>query len=191
VPDVMYSAANYLSNAGWKADERWGREVVLPANFDFALSGTGIRKTVSEWNALGLLRVDGAALGQADIQASLLVPAGANGPAFLGYNNFRTTMVWNRSTNYAISVGHLADRFMGEGAIVRMSSNDEKALARADVEEMQRLLNQLGVDAGKPDGVLGSRTREAVREYQLRHQLTADGYASHAMLEVLRKAVQQ
>jgi membrane-bound lytic murein transglycosylase B len=191
VPDVMYSAANYLSKAGWKGDERWGREVQLPTNFDFALSGTGVRKTVSEWHALGVRRVDGAPLGQGDILASLVVPAGANGPAFLGYNNFRTTMVWNRSTNYAISVGHLADRFMGEGPIAHMSSNDEKALARADVEELQTLLNQLGVDAGKPDGVLGTRTREAVREYQVRHQLTADGYASYAMLDVLRKAAQK
>ena len=188
LPDVLSSAANFLSKSGWKGDERWGREVILPKDFDFALSGTGVRKTVTEWNSLGIRRADGSALGQADMLASVIVPAGANGPAFLGYNNFRTTMVWNRSTFYAISVGHLADRFMGEGPIRFMPATEERTLARADVEEMQTLLNQLGVDAGKPDGVLGSRTREAVREYQLRNQLTADGYPSYDVLEILRKA---
>ncbi|MES2603726.1 MAG: lytic murein transglycosylase [Pseudomonadota bacterium] len=188
IPDVLSSAAHFLSESGWKGDERWGREVVLPENFDFALSGTGIRKTVTEWDALGIRRVDGSALGQADMQASVIVPAGADGPAFLAYDNFRTTMVWNRSTFYAISVGHLADRFMGEGPIRYMPATEERSLAKADVEEMQTLLNQLGVDAGTPDGVLGTRTREAVREYQLRNQMKADGYPSHEVLELLRNA---
>ncbi len=188
LPDVLASAAHYLSESGWKGDERWGSEVVLPGNFDFALSGTGVRKTVTEWDALGIRRVDGAPLGQADMLASVIVPAGADGPAFLGYNNFRTTMVWNRSTFYAISVGHLADRFMGEGPIQHMPADEERALARADVEEMQTLLNKLGVDAGEPDGVLGTRTREAVRDYQLRNRLQADGYPSYEMLDILREA---
>lgn len=187
VPDVMFSAANFLSKSGWKNDERWGREVTLPAGFDYALAGTTVRKTVNEWTALGVTRADGSALGNSDIPASLIVPAGANGPAFLAYNNFRTTMVWNRSTFYAISVGHLADRFLGEGPIRRMLA-DEKALARADVEEMQMLLNGLGIDAGTPDGVLGTRTREAVRSYQLQNNLTADGYPSYEILELLRGA---
>lgn len=186
LPDVMTSAANYLSQAGWKRGERWGREVVLPAGFDFALSGTGVRKTVTEWNALGVRRADGSPLGQADMQASVIVPAGADGPAFLGYDNFRTTMVWNRSQFYAISVGHLADRFMGEGPIRHMPATEERALARDNVEEMQRLLNSLGADAGEPDGVLGSGTRAAVREYQLENGMTPDGYPSYELLEILR-----
>lgn len=191
VPDVMYSAANYLSKSGWKNDERWGREVALPADFDYKLSGADIRKSVSEWAALGLTRVDGTALGNSDIQASVILPAGAAGPAFLAYNNFRTTMVWNRSTFYAISVGHLADRFLGEGPIRRMPAGDEPALARADVEEMQLLLNSLGIDAGPADGVLGTRTREAVRNFQLRNNLVADGYPSFEILEVLRSTRSQ
>lgn len=188
LPDVLSSAAHYLSQSGWKGDERWGREVVLPEGFDFALSGTGVRKTVTEWDALGVRRVDGSPLGKADMQASVIVPAGADGPAFLGYNNFRTIMVWNRSTFYAISVGHLADRFMGEGPIQHMPANEERALARADVEEIQTLLNKLGVDAGEPDGVLGTRTREAVRDYQLRSGMKADGYPSYEILDILREA---
>jgi membrane-bound lytic murein transglycosylase B len=186
VPDVMHSAANYLSQAGWKGDERWGREVVLPDNFDFALAGTQTRKTVTEWNALGVKRVDGSPLGNADIEGSIIVPAGVDGPAFLGYNNFRTTMVWNRSTNYAISVGHLADRFMGEGPIRYMPEGEERALTRAEVEEMQILLNALGFDTGTPDGSVGSRTREAIRAFQLSKDMPADSYASFELLTTLR-----
>jgi membrane-bound lytic murein transglycosylase B len=189
VPDVMTSAANYLSRAGWKEGERWGREVLLPDGFDFSLSGTGVRKTVSEWDALGVRRVDGTPLGAAAMEASVIVPAGANGPAFLAYDNFRTTMVWNRSTFYAISVGHLADRFMGEPAIRYMPTREEVALARNDVMEMQELLNQLGHDVGEPDGILGSRTREGVRLFQLANAIPADGYASHDMLLALRERV--
>lgn len=186
VPDVMTSAANYLAKSGWKAGERWGREVILPADFDFALADTSVRKTVTEWNELGVRRADGSPLGESDLMGSIVLPAGAAGPAFLGYDNFRTIMVWNRSIFYAISVGHLADRFMGGGPIVHMPS-DEQALARNDVLELQTLLNQLGFDAGTPDGVLGSRTRAAVREYQLRNGLPADGYASYAFLTTLRE----
>jgi membrane-bound lytic murein transglycosylase B len=187
VPDVMTSAANYLSRAGWKRGERWGREVVLPANFDFALADTNVRKSVTDWNKLGVRRADGAPLGESEQLGSIVVPTGANGPAFLGYDNFQTIMVWNRSIFYAISVGHLADRFMGAGPIAHMPAN-EQALARNDVLELQTLLNQLGFDAGTPDGVLGSRTRAAVREYQLRNALAADGYASFAFLTRLREA---
>jgi membrane-bound lytic murein transglycosylase B len=187
VPDVMTSAANYLSRAGWKEGERWGREVLLPPGFDFALSGTGVRKSVTEWDALGVRRADGTPLGTAAMEASVIVPAGANGPAFLAYDNFRTTMVWNRSTFYAISVGHLADRFMGEPDIQHMPATAEQALARNDVMEMQELLNRLGHDVGEPDGILGTRTREGVRLFQLANDIPADGYASHDMLLALRE----
>jgi membrane-bound lytic murein transglycosylase B len=190
IPDVLTSAAHYLAESGWKAGERWGREVVLPAGFDFALSGMTVRKTVSEWNALGLRKTDGSALGSGDMQASLVVPGGARGPAFLTYNNFRTTMVWNRSVNYAISVGYLADRLMGEDELKHTPDAGERPLNRAAVEEMQTLLNAAGIDVGKPDGVPGARTRDAVREYQFRNHLIPDGYASYEFLETLRKGVQ-
>ncbi len=186
VPDVMHSAANFLSQSGWKGDERWGREVVLPDNFDFALSGPNVRKSVTDWNALGIKRVDGSPLGNADIEGSILVPAGVDGPAFLGYNNYRTTMVWNNSMFYAISVGHLADRFLGEGPIQHMPATEQRPLTRVEVEELQNLLNSLGFDAGTPDGSVGSRTREAVRAYQLSKNLPADSFVSFDLLTTLR-----
>ncbi|MDR0781255.1 MAG: lytic murein transglycosylase [Pseudomonadales bacterium] len=186
VPDVMTSAANYLSRSGWQRGERWGREVILPKGFDFTLADTNVRKSVTQWNTLGVRRADGTPLGASEQLGSIVVPAGAAGPAFLGYGNFQTTMVWNRSIFYAISVGHLADRFMGAGPLLHMPVN-EQALTRDDVIELQTRLNQLGFDTGTPDGVLGSRTRTAVREYQLRHALAADGYASAAFLASLRE----
>src|SRR5690606_34827752 len=126
-----------------------------------------------EWNSLGVTKADGSPLGNADMEGSIIVPAGVSGPAFLGYNNYRTIMVWNRSSFYAISVGHLADRFMGGPAIQHMPATDERALTRDEVTEMQTILNALGFDAGTPDGVPGSRTREAVRQFQLQGGMPA------------------
>ena len=186
VPDVMTSAANYLSQNGWQGDERWGREVVLPAGFDFTQTGTGVRKTVTDWNRLGIRRTDGAPLGNADMLGSIVLPAGAQGPAFLTYQNYRTTMVWNRSTFYAISVGHLADRFVGGGPFVNMPSEEERPISRDEVIELQTLLNQQGIDVGTPDGISGSRTRAGVREYQARSGIPTDGYANFDLLERLR-----
>lgn len=186
LPDVFASAANYLQRSGWIAGERWGREVRLPADFDYSLSGTSQRKTVTEWAQLGVTRADGSALGSSEITGSVILPAGAAGPAFLGYNNFHTTMVWNRSIFYALSVGHLADRFMGAGPIQHQSAEEERALTRDEVLELQTILGALGFDAGTPDGTVGTRTREAVRAFQLDSNLPADGHASFDLLTTLR-----
>ncbi|MEX0617591.1 MAG: lytic murein transglycosylase, partial [Pseudohongiellaceae bacterium] len=185
LPDIFHSAANFLSSSGWRGDERWGREVMLPEDFDFSLSGTGVRKTVNEWSDAGVTQVDGSRLPVAEMPASLVLPAGAAGPAFLVYNNFRTTMVWNRSIFYAIAVGHLADRLTGGGGIQRMPM-DERALSRADVLELQESLNNSGFDAGPVDGILGSQTRTAIREFQQTRNVPMDGYASYELLEQLR-----
>jgi len=186
LPDIFASAANFLSESGWRPDERWGREVILPQGFDFTQSGTGVRKTVTEWNNLGVMRADGSPLGNASLQGSIILPAGSSGPVFLAYNNFRTTMVWNRSTFYAISVGHLADRFVGGGPIQHWPETDERALSRDEVIELQELLNTMGIDVGTPDGILGSRTRGAIRTFQEESGLPTDGYASYDLLEMMR-----
>jgi membrane-bound lytic murein transglycosylase B len=186
LPDIFASAANFLSESGWRPDERWGREVTLPEDFDFTQSGTGIRKTVSEWNALGVMRADGSSLGNASLEGSIILPAGASGPVFLAYNNFRTTMVWNRSTYYAISVGHLADLFVGGDEIQHWPDTEERALSRDEVIELQSLLNTMGIDVGAPDGILGSRTRGAIRAFQEESGLPTDGYASADLLDMIR-----
>lgn len=186
VEDVMTSAANYLSSVGWRGDERWGREVVLPENFDYTQSGPDSTKTVTDWNRMGITKVDGSPLGNAEMKGSILLPAGATGPAFLGYNNFRTTRKWNRPIFYAISVGHLADRFVGGGAIAYMPVIEERALSSDEVTELQEILNSMDIDAGTPDGRIGPQTRQAVRTYQERHDLPSDAYASFELLTALR-----
>ena len=185
LPDIFHSAANFLSQSGWQGDERWGREVILPANFDFSLIGVSERRPLESWRALGIRQVSGAALPIADMEASVILPAGADGPAFLAYGNYRATLAYNPSTFYALTVGHLADRFSGSGPIQRMPVN-EQAMSLADVRELQELLNLAGFDSGEPDGRVGRQTRSAIRAYQERAQLRMDAYASKALLERLQ-----
>lgn len=116
VPDVLASTANYLARAGWKDDQTWGREVRLPDDFDYSLSGLETRLPLSRWQSLGVRRSDGSALPRRDLQASLIIPDGPGGPAYLVYDNFRVLLAWNRSSAFAVAVGTLADRFAaGEG----------------------------------------------------------------------------
>ena len=185
LPDIFHSAANFLSQSGWRGDERWGREVLLPSNFDFSLTGTRTRKSLQEWNDLGIIQMNGSPIPIANMQASVILPAGAGGPAFLTYANFRATMVYNPSTFYALTVGHLADRYTGGAAIQRMPEN-EQAMSAPDVQALQELLNTAGFDSGEPDGRVGSRTRTAIRAYQQNKGLLMDGYASLKLLEALR-----
>lgn len=185
LPDVFNSAANFLSKSGWKGDERWGREILLPVDFDFALAGTNSRKSLQEWRDIGLLQTSGAPIPVADMRASVVIPAGAQGPAFLAYDNFRVTRVYNPPIFYALTVGHLADRFAGGPPIQHMPEN-ELAMSIAQVQELQELLNGLGFDSGAPDGRVGSRTRSAIRAYQEQQGLPMDSYASITLLEALR-----
>ncbi len=184
--DVFASSANYLSSIGWRDGERWGREVQLPAEFDWALANGRERRPVNEWAELGIRAADGSALPRSDIEASLLLPAGHRGPAFLVYNNFRQIMRWNTSTSYALAVGHLADRINGMGRL-HTAPPDEEPLLREEVKEMQERLNALGFDSGTPDGIAGRMTRAALREFQLSRDLPADGHPDQAMLRALRQ----
>lgn len=185
LPDIFYSAANFLSKSGWQGDERWGREVILPANFDYSLSGTATRKPLADWRDLGLTQTSGAPIPVANMNASVVLPAGAAGPAFLAYDNYRATLVYNPSTFYALTVGHLADRFTGSGAIQHMPEH-EQAMSVADVRELQERLTALGFDSGEADGRVGRRTRAAIRSYQGEADLPMDGYASTQLLETIR-----
>lgn len=188
LPDIFASAANYLGRSGWQRDKTWGREVRLPGEFDIALTGMDIRKPLTEWNKLGVRRANGGTLPMVDIDASVLVPAGYRGPAFLVYQNYRTILVWNRSHLYALAVGHLADRLAGTGPLTTPPPADDAPLSRADIRALQSLLNGRGLDAGIPDGVLGAKTRSAVRAYQKGAGLPPDGYATKALIERLDAA---
>lgn len=175
LPDVFGSAANYLSKLGWDMRYTWGREVKLPDSFDLNLVGLRIKKSLSEWQAVGIRRIDGNDLPIANIEGALILPGGLNGPAFLVYRNFERILSWNRSLLYALSVGHLADRIIGLGPL-QSERNDERALSRQQVILMQKALNAMGHDAGTPDGQAGPQTRSAIRQFQKMANLPADGY---------------
>ena len=107
--DVFASAANYLAKSGWRSDETWGREVTLPAEFDRGLADLKVRKNIGDWQALGVRRTDGSDLPTRDLKASVVLPGGEGGPAYVVYGNYRTILKWNRSHYFAMSVGRLAD----------------------------------------------------------------------------------
>lgn len=184
VPDAMMSAGRFLESMGWDPDYRWGREVLLPEGFDYALAGKG-RRSLNQWNELGVTDVYGQPLPQESIDASLVVPAGHQGPAFLAYDNFRVIMGWNRSEYYAIAVGHLADRIAGAGGLTNPPPEDAPTLSRDDVLQLQTALNERGFDTGNPDGIIGPNTRSAIREYQSSVGLIADGFPGAELLESL------
>jgi membrane-bound lytic murein transglycosylase B len=186
LPDTFGSAANYLSSIGWKGDETWGREVKLPPGFDYELSASTVEKPLAEWAKLGVTRPNGQALPHADIKASLVLPAGHQGPAFLTYANYQRILNWNRSALYAIAVGHLADRLIGKGPLQGPRPATEQPLSRAMVAEMQERLGAQGYDAGGNDGVIGPMTRTAIRAFQKARGLPPDGFPTVELLEKLR-----
>jgi len=186
--DAFGSASNYLSRVGWEPDYTWGREVVLPADFDLSLVGLHERKKLAAWQAMGVRSVGGGALPDADIDGSLLLPTGAEGPAFIVYQNFRTIMRWNTSELYALAVGHLADRLIGLPRLSIEKPENAQMLRFADIEIMQRLLTKIGFDTGGIDGRAGPMTKAAIRGFQKANKLPADGHPSFGLLERLRAA---
>ena len=185
LPDAMASAANFLRGLGWKTGTRWGREVKLPEGFSYRLAGLDGLRPLDAWRKLGVTEADGQPLPQEDVKASLLIPAGHNGPAFLVYPNFQVIMGWNRSEFYALSVGYLADRIAGAGKLRNPPPTDLPNLDRETVRALQQELNAKGLDAGEADGILGPATRSAVRAFQERQGLVADGYPSRKVLDLL------
>ncbi|SCA55188.1 Lytic murein transglycosylase [Candidatus Terasakiella magnetica] len=185
LPDVFYSAANFLSQSGWQPGETWGREVKIPKNLNLDLTGLGTKKQIGDWAKLGILNIDGKALPKADIKASLILPSGYKGPAFLVYENFRTILDWNRSNFYAIAVGHLADRLVWKGPL-QSPQRKETPLSRAQTLKIQARLNALGYDVGKPDGIAGSRTRKGIKAFQKKNNIPADGYPNAELLGLLK-----
>jgi membrane-bound lytic murein transglycosylase B len=182
IPDALSSAANFLAMLGWQPGLRWGREVLVPAGFDYAQATRDVRQPLRVWSRAGVTDAFGSRLPEVDLPASILVPGGARGPAFVVYDNFDVIMRWNRSEFYALSVGRLADRIAGAGSLTRPPPEDGLRLSRQTVMTLQVHLNQLGYDTGTPDGIFGSGTRRALREFQSDRNLVADGYPSEQII---------
>jgi membrane-bound lytic murein transglycosylase B len=185
VADVMASTANFLANSGWQAGQPWGLEVRLPPGFDYAHASVDVRQAASVWASEGVRTMDLAPLPKLK-DSSILLPAGARGPAFLVGANFRTILRYNNSTHYALAVSLLAQR-LGEGPAVRASwPRDLPPLTRAQLVALQMALNARGFDSGMPDGMMGPATQRGIRQYQQNLGLPADGYPTQALLQGLQ-----
>jgi membrane-bound lytic murein transglycosylase B len=187
LPDVFASAANFLAESGWQRDKSWGREVKLPPDFDLELAGLEVEKSLTAWQILGVRKSNGEDLPMLNMQGSIILPAGRNGPAFLVYNNFHTILNWNRSDLYAIAVGYLADRIAGSPPFVSPRPDSDEPLTRDQAQKIQELLAARGYDPGPVDGIIGSQTRQAIKEFQRTAKLPPDGYPTPELLEILGK----
>ena len=187
VPDLVASTANNLKTDGWVAGQTWGYEAVLPPNFDYLLADRSRQMTLRQWEGLGVRRPGGSGFPHPDDRAYLLVPAGARGPAFLMLQNFRVIMKYNPAEAYALAIGHLADRLRGGAPFAQPWPRDERVLSVDERYEMQQLLARRGFDIGEPDGLLGPRTRIAIRNFQASVGDIPDGFASSGVLDRLRQ----
>jgi lytic murein transglycosylase len=188
VPDALGSAANYLQDAGWTGGEPWGYEVRLPESYN-GPSGRRARRAVAEWSRLGIRRIDGGALAGSG-RGALLLPAGQAGPAFIVFRNFDAIHSYNPSESYALSIAHLSDRLRGAGAFNTPWPTDDPGLSRTERRELQKLLMKNGYDVGRADGIIGSRTRAAIKAFQESAGLPVDGHPGEKVLGALRDASQ-
>jgi membrane-bound lytic murein transglycosylase B len=185
IPDVFASIANHLALNGWQRERLWGREVVLPDRFDYAMADGETQRPLAEWSRLGVKRATGLPL-PAEGVGRIFLPAGRFGPALLLYDNFDVIKRYNPSSYYAISVAYLGDQIAERPQFVAQRSANEPKLTRAELTELQQRLTKAGFDAGVADGFLGDRTRAALRAFQQQRRLPADGYPSPDMLARLR-----
>ena len=186
--DVFASTANYLSRSGYRAGVPWGFEVTLPDGFDYALAERSVRRTVGEWLLAGVEAPTGPVSERIDLneRVSIILPAGANGPAFLVTDNFRAILRYNNSTAYALGVARLSDAVAGrELTLAQDWPRTDRPLTRTERMALQERLAQRGYAPGPVDGIVGAGTRRALRAWQRDEGLPADGYASAAVLERL------
>jgi lytic murein transglycosylase len=183
VADALGTTANYLRRSGWDQSQPWGFEVKLPQNYS-GPSGRGTRQPMSAWAARGITRIDGQPL--AGGSAALIIPASNDGPAFLVTRNFDALYTYNNAISYALAIAVLSDRLRGGQGIVTQWPTDDPGLARIERKELQTLLQQRGYQIGNIDGVLGTKTREAIADFQERAGMKRDGRAGQKVLQALR-----
>ncbi|MCJ8318058.1 MAG: lytic murein transglycosylase [Colwellia sp.] len=186
--DALTTAANYLSQIGWQQKERWGREVILPKNFDFSQVAFDQYYPLSHFAQLGIKKINNNRLSDYKIDAELFLPAGHQGSAFLLYPNFNVIMTWNLSKSYAVSVGVLADKLLGAQGIQAFKKSEKSAVySVSQMKGLQQNLNLIGFDTGEPDGIWGPKSRSAIRLFQLKYQLIADGFPNKEVFEAIKE----
>jgi len=190
VPDALASTANFLKQAGWQTGMPWGFEVKIPDIMSISGEGRRNKKPLSSWEQRGVTRVDGSALVQGNLSlstpAGLMTPAGANGPAFLVFKNFDAIYSYNAAESYGLAIAHLSDRLKGAGPFVSSWPTDDPGTSRAERREIQRYLVSRGYDIGEVDGLIGDKSRQAIRQEQTRLGLNPTGRAGQQILKAIR-----
>ena len=181
-PDALWSGANMLSSLGWRAGEPWLVEITVPDTFDWSQTGLDTVRRVSDWESMGVQGRAGA-LPNRNLQASVLLPQGRGGPAFMAYPNYNVFFEWNQSFVYVTTAAYFATRL--EGAPVFDAGNPEPGLGRDQMRLLQQRLTDRGYDVGGIDGILGRMTRAAVQAEQQRLGLPADAWPTAALLNAL------
>jgi membrane-bound lytic murein transglycosylase B len=184
VPDVLGSTAAYLVSLGWKRGEPWLQEVRVPAKLPWDQADLSIQLARSKWAGMGVTLADGRPLPSDNLPASLLLPMGHLGPAFLAYQNFQVYLQWNNSLVYSTTAAYLATRIAGAPAMHRGAA--APGLAFNDIKTLQGLLVRSGYDVGAIDGFLGLKTRQAVKAMQMKYALPADSYPTPDLLARMR-----
>jgi membrane-bound lytic murein transglycosylase B len=185
--DALASTAAYLKHFGWTRGQPWGVEVRLPPSFDYTLTGERVKKAPADWAALGVRAMDGSVVPDHGA-ASILMPAGARGAAFMIFGNFHVIERYNPADAYVIGVGHLSDRLAGGGPIRAAWPREDRTLSAAERRELQERLTSRGFPTGGVDGRVGPNTVAAVRAFQRAVGLVPDGYASLEVLNRLRES---
>ena len=181
--DALASTANYLRHFGWKKGALWGLEVRLPEGFDYDQTTEAVKKPVAEWAALGVVPAAGGEVPDHGM-ASVLLPGGSRGAAFLIFSNFQVIEKYNTADAYVIGIGHLADRLKGGPPIMAAWPRDLRALTLEERRELQVRLGAAGFDPGGVDGRMGPKTIAAVKAFQKARGLVPDGYPS---LDILNR----
>jgi membrane-bound lytic murein transglycosylase B len=182
--DALASTANYMKSFGWKQGLVWGLEVELPQGFDFKLADRKVKRSFAQWTGLGLKPAQDR--GMPSGEAALYLPAGSKGAAFLITDNFNVIKKYNNSDSYALGVALLGDRISGAGPVQGSWPRGTRSLTKLESIEVQKKLAALGYPIEKFDGKLGENSREAIRNFQLKKGIVADGYPSVEVLRALR-----
>jgi lytic murein transglycosylase len=181
-PDALMSGANMLRDLGWRPNEPWLQEITLPHDLDWSKTGLDTVMQIGEWQRLGI-RARNGSLASGNLPASILLPMGRNGPAFIAYPNFRVYFEWNQSFVYVTTAAYFATRL--EGGAIYDARNPSPALSGENMQQLQRKLAQRGHDVGGIDGILGAKTRAAVQIEQKRLGLPADAWPTLDLLNRL------
>lgn len=183
--DIIGTTANYMSHLGWRPNEPWLEEVAVPSQMPWDQSDLTIKHPRSQWATWGITRANGEPLTSDTMPASLILPMGRFGPAFLAYANFDVYLQWNQSLNYAVTAAYLATRIDGAPAM-RRGREGIAVLSIDEAKELQRLLTARGFDVGEIDGLIGLKSRQAIKAMQLKFKLPADSYPTPELLAALR-----